>query len=192
MNGVIDRLNDWSDPLFNGVILPLSGILGMVLDTVFFFVYLLPPWVGVIFVAVISALISCFLERIMGRSRTGKLARLYSERMQQVGAAGRPALSAGTALLRKGTRDAADEAYNDLVMHQFYLLGVTWFLPMVTVLVWLDQVVFLPERLETLTGSAFVLPGLEMGAPAFYLTVFHLALVVFRLSAFIVKRGARS
>jgi hypothetical protein len=76
-------------------------------------------------------------------------------------------------------------------MHQFFLFGVTWFLPMVGLLVWLEYAVFPPERLETLTGGPFVLPGLEMGLPFFYLVVFNAALIVIRVFAFALGKRAR-
>jgi len=193
-DSLLDILNTLFDPLYEHLIVPcllaLSALLKMLISPL----GSLEPRTQIVIVALLGAILSRILANRFRSKREKKLAIEFKEKMANLKYAHDIQDKKLRAVVKKGMSQDADKVYENILLDKFFEMGISYFLPLFSLLIWLEYDYFTAENLKAATGSPYAWvteSGLQLSAAWLYLYAYNIFALAFWFVEFVVRFAAR-
>ena len=184
MDAINDFLDSLSDTLWVTIVLPILHGIDMCLGVLFSPLASLAPLYQIMAAAVLGAVVSRILSRRYRSRRERQLQQEFDDKLAVIKEAKGLRNAKVQRVLRKGLQDEADETYEKLILDRFIEMGISYSIPLFSLLIWLEYSRFTPQKLESLTGSPYAwvtAGGLNLSAAYVYFFFFNMFLILFWL-----------
>jgi hypothetical protein len=175
----MDVFNVFFDLLYSWLVIPVLYWVDTSLRFLISPVSNFTPRTQIIVVSVFGAIISRVLARRFRAKREKQLQEEFKENISSLKYTKHVDDKTLGKVIRKGINEEADKIYEKILLDKFSEMGISYFFPLFSLLIWLEYSLFTPENLKLLIGSSYAwvtASGLKFSAAWVYLYSYNIIL----------------
>lgn len=175
----MDLVNVFFDMLYSWLVIPVLYWIDTSLRFLISPVSNFTPRTQIVAVSVFGAIISRVLAKKFKAKREKKLQQEFKENISSLKYTKHVDDKTLGKVIRKGINEEADKIYEKILLDKFSEIGISYFFPLFSLLIWLEYSLFTPENLSLLIGSSYAwvtASGLKFSAAWVYLYSYNIIL----------------